>query len=248
MVLTVTPTIACFGQTVNLSNIGGTVASGLLYTWEDSTATSTAWDSIPGAHTKNYSLIQNVTTWYRLKVKCTITGDSAYSNVVQAVSNPQLPGGVYTIDKTVGPTPTNFVSFNAAYNAMKCGIGGPVTFNVVPGTGPYVEQLNIVGKVLNSSPVNFIRFNGNGNTIQFTATNTNNRAVIKLKGAKYFIFDSLKVDASVGTYSIGFQLTADADSNAISRCTINSSLTNTKIVSAAGIAITGLDTLSLIHI
>lgn len=242
---TVTPNIACFGQTVNLSNTGGTVASGLLYIWEDSTATSTGWDSIPGAHTKNYSLIQNVTTWYRLKVICTITGDSAYSNVVQAVSNPQMPGGIYTINKglpTDYPAGINFNTFNAAYNAMKCGISGPVTFNVVPGSGPYVEQLNVVGKVLNSSSTNFILFNGNGNTIQFTATNTNNRAVIKLKGAKYFIFDSLKVDASVGTYSIGFQLTADADSNAISRCTIYSSLTNTKIGSAAGIAITGLDT------
>ncbi len=154
----------------------------------------------------------------------------------------QLAGGNYTIDKNSPTSATNFISFNAAYNAIKTsGIAGAVTFNVVAGSGPYNEQLIINGKVPNASAINTITFNGNGNTISFASTNTNERAVVKLKGAKYFIFDSLNVDAFIGTYGIGFHLLNDADSNIISKCTISSSLTNITAGSSAGIAISGAD-------
>ena len=37
----------------------------------------------------------------------------------------------------------NFQTFNDAYNFIKCGITGPVIFNVSPGSGPYNEQVII---------------------------------------------------------------------------------------------------------
>ena len=238
------PTIVCLGQTISFTTTGTTLANGITYQWQDSVpGTSSSFTNIAGATTKNYSKTQLVSTWYRLKVKCTFTNDSSYTNNI-LVTSPPVPGGNYTINKnlpTNWPGGTNFNSFNDAYNAIKCGISSPTTFNVVTGTGPYSEQLIITGKIPNSSPTNTITFKGNNNFIQFSPTNTNERAVIKLKGAKYFIFDSLQVDASVGTFGIGIHLLNDADSNFIRNCTIYSSVTSTIATNTAGIAITGAD-------
>ncbi|MBS4043475.1 MAG: gliding motility-associated C-terminal domain-containing protein [Chitinophagaceae bacterium] len=237
------PTIVCLGQTITLTTTGSTSAGGLSYQWQDSIPGSSGFTNIVGGTTKTFGTTQLVTTWYRLKIKCSFSNDSSYSNAIQVIS-PPVPGGVYTINKgapTNWPGGTNFASFNDAYNAIKCGISAPTTFNVVAGSGPYSEQLIINGKIPNSSPTNTITFNGNNNVIQFAPTNATERAVIKLKGAKYFIFDSLQVDASAGTYGIGFHLLNDADSNIIRRCTIYSSTTNITAGSTAGIAISGAD-------
>ena len=233
-----TPSNVCFGQNVTLTVAGVPVASGLTYEWQSSNSASGPFVAIPGGTTKTFVTTQSANTWYQIKIVCTNTNDSVYSNIV-AVTTPTLLGGVYTIDKTLPASATNFISFNAAYNAMKCGIISPVVFNVA--NGPYVEQLIVNGKIPGSSPTNTITFNGNGNVIQFSSTNTNERAVLKLKGTKYFIFDSLKVDASIGTYGIGFHLTNNADSNIIRNCSIFSSITNTTAGSTAGIAISGTD-------
>ncbi len=237
-----TPSNVCFGQNVTLTVAGVPIASGFTYEWQSATSAAGPFVAIPGGSTKTFVTTQTANTWYQIKIVCTNTNDSVYSNVV-AVTTPTLLGGVYTIDNqpTTYPTGTSFKNFNAAYNAMKCGIISPVVFNVVSGTGPYVEQLIINGKIPGSSPTNTITFNGNGNAIQFAGTTTNERAIIKLKGAKYFIFDSLKVDASVGTYGIGFHLTNNADSNIIRKCSIFSSTANTTAGSTAGIAISGAD-------
>src|SRR5690606_30028966 len=112
-------------------------------------------------------------------------------------------------------SPTNFVSFNEAYLAMKCGIGGPVVFDVVPNSGPYNEQL-IMEEINGVSAINTITFNGNGNTIQFSSDVTGERAVIKLRGTDHVTFDSLIIDANgTNSYGWGIQLINDADSNTI---------------------------------
>lgn len=240
---TANPTVACLGQTIALTATGGSLANGLSYQWMDSIVGATNFKNSTGGNVQNYNTTQLVTTWYKLKVKCSFSGDSAISNTVM-VTSPPVPGGNYTINKTQPtnwPGGTNFNNFNDAYNAIKCGISSAITFNVVAGTGPYSEQLIITGKIPNASPTNTITFKGNNNFIQFSPSNANERAVIKLKGAKYFIFDSLQVDASVGTYGIGFHLLNDADSNIIRKCTIYSSTTNITAGSTAGIAITGAD-------
>ncbi len=238
-VATATPSNVCFGQNVTLNVSGVPVASGLEFQWEDSVATSTGFNPIALGTTKTFVTTQSTNTWYRIKIKCNNTNDSIYSNIV-LVTTPSLLGGVYTIDKTSPASSTNFVSFNAAYNAMKCGITSPCVFNVVPGSGPYTEQLIINGVIPNSSQINTITFNGNGETIRFTGTTTTERAVIKLKNTKCFIFDSLVVDASVGTFGIGFHLTNNADTNIIRKCTILSGA-NITAGNTAGVAISGVD-------
>jgi trimeric autotransporter adhesin len=115
----------------------------LTYQWQSSPNGTTGWTDMPGATTSFYSTSQAVSTYYRCVVTCSSTsGGSATSNSV-LVTSPTLVSGTFTIDKTA-PTPlppNTFLSFNDAYSYIKCGINGPVIFNVAAGGTPYVEQL-----------------------------------------------------------------------------------------------------------
>lgn len=245
VVATANPTTVCLGQTISLQATNIPLVSGLTYQWQVST-NGTTWTDITGATSIIASTTQTVTSQYRVLVTCTSVGGGTFTTAPISVVSPPVPTGNFTINKTLPtnwPTVTtnaNFNSFNDAYNAVKCGIGGPVVFDVVSGTGPYNEQL-IMNEVPNASATNTITFNGNGNTISFGSTNTNERAVIKLKGADYIRFYNLKIDANGGTYGFGFHLTSDADYNIIKQCTINASLTSTSTTETAGIAISGTD-------
>ena len=107
---------------------------------------------------------------------------------------------------------------------MNCGIAGPVVFNVATGT--YNEQVNIP-QILNASSVNTVRFNGNGATLLSSPSVSTNRTGITLNGADFVTIDSLTINVSGGTYGWGILLTNTADSNRITNCTINTSISST---------------------
>jgi gliding motility-associated-like protein len=211
----------CPGTPFDLSLTGTTVASGIEIQWQSS-PDNTTWTNIPGATTSLYNSSQLASTYYRAVVLCTGSGLSDNSNSVQ-VTSPGLVSGTFTINSALPTGGTNFQSFNDAYNYIKCGINGPVVFNVDPASGPYTEQLNMT-PVFGSSGVNTVTFNGNGRVLQFTSANTSERAVIKLNGADHIIFDSLTITATGTTtseYGFGVQLLNNADSNIVRRCVIN---------------------------
>jgi gliding motility-associated-like protein len=227
----------CTGQPVSLSMSGGTLASGITYQWQSSTNNST-WTNIPSATSTSYSGTQSANTYYRVEMRCS-GGSPAYTSS-WLVTTPAQVSGTFTINKTQPTGSGNFNSFNDAYNYIKCGINGAVVFNVVSGTGPYNEQL-IIDPVPGASAANTITFNGNGDSISFRSTNSNERAVIKLNGADHFIFDSLVVNAGrsdPNEYGWGFHLMNGADSNIIRKCVINSSTTSNSTI-YAGIVISG---------
>ncbi len=236
---------ACANTPVLLSVTGATDGNGITYQWQSSTNGGTTWTNIVGATSFNATVFQVVTTQYRCVVNCTLSSTSTNSTAVTVVS-PALPGGTYTIDNSLPTNWTgatgNFNSFNDAYNAIKCGISSSVVFNVQTGNtaGIYTEQL-IMNAVPGANATRTVTFNGNGKTLTFASSNTNERAVIKLKGAKYIIFDSLKITAT-GTFGFGVQLTANADSNIVRKCIINTSTTSTVAANFAGIVISGSDT------
>ena len=177
---------------------GATDGNGITYQWQSSTNGGTTWTNIAGATSFSATAFQVVTTQYRCVINCTLSSTSANSTTVTVVS-PSLPGGTYTIDNSLPTSWTgasgNFNSFNDAYNAIKCGISSSVIFNVQTGNnaGVYTEQL-IMNLVPGANATRTVTFNGNGKTLTFASTNANERAVIKLKGAKYIIFDSLKIN------------------------------------------------------
>ena len=224
---TANPIFACAGQTISLGIAGQTVASGITYQWQSS-SDNTNWSNITGATSSFYSTTQVVTTYYRCIVTCSNSSQSANSTSV-LVTTPGLVSGTFTINSALPTGGTNFTSFNDAYSYIKCGINGPVTFNVDAASGPYTEQL-IITPVFGASVTNKITFNGNGRQLKFTSTNTNERAVIKLNGADHFVFDSLQITAtgSAATdYGFTVQLINDADSNTFRKCTIEANEVST---------------------
>jgi len=235
-----TTAFACVGERFNLSVTGQTLASGLTYQWQLS-QDSINWADIPNGDKFSISVSQDTTNYYRVKITCVNAGQPAFSTSVK-VSSPGLVGGVYTINKNQPSGGTNFKSFNDAYNFIKCGINGPVVFNVVPGSGPYDEQL-IITPIGGASGVNTITFNGNGDTLRFLSTNTSERATIKLRGADHFIFDSLVIVALGDTsteFGYGVHLLNAADSNTVRRCSIISNIVSNS-ANFAGIVVNGVN-------
>jgi gliding motility-associated-like protein len=154
--------------------------------------------------------------------------------------------GTFDIDNSlVNPGPTQFKTFNDAYNYIKSGIVGPVVFKVANTGIPYTEQL-IMASVLGTSATNTIVFNGNGATINYTSSTQATAPVIRLNGAHHVIFDSLNITALGNTsaqYGFGVHLTNDADSNTIRRCNITVDAAQSSNSNAyAGIVISGGNT------
>ncbi|THU40431.1 T9SS type B sorting domain-containing protein [Niastella caeni] len=221
-----------------VSATGISTGNGITYQWQKSTD-SVTWNNISGATAISYTTSQVGTHWYRLVTTCTISSTSANAAPVKVVS-PTPVNGTFTINNNQLPGNGNFTSFNAAYDYIKCGIDGPVTFNVHTGTGTYNEQLTMIA-VPGASAVNTVTFKGVGSgVLGFASTNTNERAVIKLKGTKHIIFDSLIINASLGTYGYGVQIMSNTDSNVVRNCTINLSTTSTA-QNFAGIVVNGSD-------
>ncbi|MBA3901210.1 MAG: right-handed parallel beta-helix repeat-containing protein, partial [Bacteroidetes bacterium] len=202
---------ACAGQSINLSVTGSSTGLGITYQWQSS-VDNINWVNIPGANTANTTTTQQGTTHYRRIMTC--SSQSATSTSVTVNGLPSLPGGVYTI----GPA-GNYANFTAAVAALACGIAGPVTFNVIPNSGPYIEQI-MIPEIFNASIINKVIFNGNGNTISFSPTAAN-RYVIWLNDADYVAFTDLNVISTNNLYGYGFLLTNNADFNVISNCTID---------------------------
>ncbi|SFE06455.1 gliding motility-associated C-terminal domain-containing protein [Chitinophaga sp. CF118] len=226
----------CLNESFTLSLTGNTVASGLTYQWQSS-PNNTTWTNIPGATTGVLTTTQTASTYYRCVVTCTASAASANSSSAQ-ITSPTLISGTFTINKALPTGSGNFASFNDAYNYIKCGINGPVVFNVVTGSGPYNEQLNMI-PVPGASATNTVTFNGNANTLSFLSTNGNEREVIKLNGADYIIFNGLVINAlgtSTAEYGFAVQLLNDADFNTINNCTIICNTTSTS-TNYAGIVV-----------
>lgn len=232
-VTVVSPLVTCQNTPVLLNlNIGG-YGSAQTFQWQYSENATGPWINMGAPKlTPDTTINADTTRYYRVEIKC--TSSILYTNEVLLTVNPALKSAVYTINK--GGTSTfvpglpggNFLSFADAKAAMNCGItGGPVVFNVVSGSGPYAEQFKL-DYIKGTSATSTITFNGNGNTITSTATTSNERAIIKLNGAKYIIFDSLTIDASAAaSYGHGVQLINNADSNIVRKCNIISSTTST---------------------
>lgn len=245
-IATATPANACVGQTITLNNSDASLALGQNYQWESSTDNGVTWTPIPGATSFTVTTSQPAaTTLYRFRITCDNGGSVSYSTVAQ-VSTPPIPNGIYTIDKgesntaNIFPQGRVFTSFNSAYEALKCGIGGAVTFNVAVGSGPYNEQVIMNGVIPNASSSNTITFNGNGETITFNTT-AGERAVIKLKNIEYIRFENLVIVPTGASNGYGVHLTGDANFNIIRNCTVNTSTTATT-TNFAGIVISGSET------
>ncbi|GGH79456.1 gliding motility-associated-like protein [Filimonas zeae] len=228
----------CAGGVFRLSLQGNTVASGLTYQWQSS-ADHVNWVNIAGAASYSVVTSQTASLSYRAVVTCTASGAVAQS-VPVSVYSPAAVSGTFTINKDAPAGGGNFRSFNDAYNFIRCGIGGNVVFNVTSTSGSYNEQL-ILEKIPGTSATKTVTFNGNGQAIEFTSSNSDERAVVKLNGASHIRLNNLVIHATAANeweYGYGVHLLNNADSNTISNCSITTD-TLTSSDHFAGVVING---------
>ncbi|NDC40566.1 MAG: T9SS C-terminal target domain-containing protein [Chitinophagia bacterium] len=82
---------ACSTDTIVFYHAGTSADSfGLYYQWQYS-ANDTLWTDIPGASTLPFTYLPYAKWWYRLKVGCAVSGDSAISNEVALYYEPTCP-------------------------------------------------------------------------------------------------------------------------------------------------------------
>jgi hypothetical protein len=158
------------------------------------------------------------------------------NNTTTGVTAALLPGGTYTINSG-GSGPANFTSFTAFTNLVNTGgIGGAITLNVTPASGPYTEQV-FFREIRGLSLTNNIVINGNNQYVQFNNADAGSLGIINLIGVDHITFNNLNVRSLNASNGIGYLLTFGSDSNTIQNCIIDiSSVTGGS--NSAGIALT----------
>jgi hypothetical protein len=232
------PATICLGAAFNLTSSGYSLGPGISYQWQFYNTTSGTWVDIPGANAVSYTTYAGITaaTQFRLKTSCSFTATQSLSNVLTIGIGSGLAGGVYTINNNLPSTSTNFTSILAAASAMTCGITGPVTLNVAPGSGPYTETV-VFGNIPGTSAVNKIRLNGNGAILQYNTT-ASGTSVLELEGTDYMTVDSLTIRSLSTTYGFGISLTDTATHDSVTHCFVDmSSLGSTSIANTGGISL-----------
>jgi hypothetical protein len=203
------------------------------YTWTGSLTSGNSTQAVLGSYTFSTGTVYNIEASL-----VSVNGAGPDGNQANDTANATVQtglSGTYTIDSSQATSGTNFINFTDLVSALTArGVCGPVTVNVVPGSGPYVEQV-IIPQITGVSAANSVTINGNNEILEFNSANTNERAALKLNGADHFIIDSLNIKAN-GTYGFGIHLTNDADSNTISNCVVDINLTSTS-TNFAGIVI-----------
>jgi hypothetical protein len=217
-----TSTNTCKNIPFTLSISGNTSLASQTYQWQVS-SNGSSWSDITGATLPTLTTNQSSSNYYRCRVTC--SGNSSNSTALQVVTSGGV-SGTFTINAGQPASTNNFQTITAAINHISCGINGPVVFNVVPGSGPYVEQVAIpfIG---GSSSINTVTINGNGETLSYNFASTDKRAVLTLNDADHIIVDSLNIDCSTAIYGWGILFTNHADSNVIRKCNISADASST---------------------
>lgn len=211
---------------VNIANAQVYVINSVRLTYTDGSVTVTqTFNNLNLVSGGNVNL--TFTTPYTLASSSTITVTiDSVNNLIDANVNNNVVvrnlcvgmTGTYTINNAGG---ANFSSYSAAVNSLRfCGQSGPVTFNVVSGSGPYVEQVVIPDNIPGAAPSKPIVFNGNGTTLTFNATDTA-RHIIWIKGADYVTLRNINIVPTHANYGYGVLVNNLAEHVTIDGCTFN---------------------------
>ncbi|MBA3901977.1 MAG: hypothetical protein H0X62_17530, partial [Bacteroidetes bacterium] len=225
------PNSTCPSENFTISLSGQTLGSGINYQWESSTTATGPWANITGATNFSYTASQTVNTWYRCVVICTNSSLSDISNVVAVSTLPNLAAGTYTIGAS-----GNYATLVDAFNALSCGIAGPVVFNVLSGSGPFVGGIDIQ-TIINTSATNTVTFNGNGSIVNEGATNN----FLSFDGTSHVTFNDFKfINTSPSTGMFGIMIRGGSEYLNITNNTINVGI-NT-LFASGGIVVSGSPT------
>jgi hypothetical protein len=121
---------------------------------------------------------------------------------------------------TVGGAGANYANMSAAFAAIaNCGVSGPITFNVAPGTDTIPL---VITEVIGMSATNTVTFNGAGATsTTLTHDGSIQNSTILFDGGDYFTFSNMTIDRALGgTYNWGVRLQNTSDHNTFDNCII----------------------------
>ncbi|HNB81594.1 MAG TPA: right-handed parallel beta-helix repeat-containing protein, partial [Chitinophagaceae bacterium] len=159
--------------------------------------------------------------------------DNAQANDTTTIQNICLSLlGNYTINSAVTTGGTNFQTFGAFATALSCGgVAGPVTVDVVSGSGPYNEQVAF-GAYPGASVSNNVTINGNGNTLSFSGVTEYH--TLRMNGADFMTWNNLIVSATNATNGIALLMSNASDNNTFLNCQF---LVNQAITSSTSSAV-----------
>lgn len=145
---------------------------------------------------------------------CSSTNQSIWSEPIIDTTTCTSLSGTYTINQTAAGSATNFTSFSELANSLAiCGVSGPVTVNVAPGSGVYNEQVEFF-RIPGASTTNTVTINGNGEMLVDSGNVGTNYAAVLLNGTRHLIIDSLYIENTGTSNASAIQFMA-ADSNVV---------------------------------
>lgn len=234
--------VICNGTLVNLSLTGATLANGLSYQWQFSTTANGTYTNVGSSQTSSQLAVTPTQSgFYRCVVSC---GSNSANSTPVEVQVAALVNGTFTINSTQPTSGSNFTSFADAFNFIRCGINGPVVFNVAAGSGPYNEQLTVPA-IFGTSSTNTITINGNGATLSFNSSTSADRWILRFDGTDWVRVNNLNITSSAATttqYAWGIVLQNDANNHIYDGINVvfNNAVSST--TSLAGIVISGSTT------
>lgn len=141
--------------------------------------------------------------------------------------------GNYTINSAQATGGTNYQTFtDFAGDLTADGVSGNVVATVVPGSGPYIEQINFIN-IPGSGPAATITIEGSGETIT-ALTTTTDRHVVRLSDIQYFTVNNLHIERNAAATSgfYGIHIFSTGNHITISNCSVDMSGTNSTLVGA----------------
>lgn len=230
---------------VKMMNLGSTTLDGttikLQYSSDGTTWVPSGGESLTfGSNSTNSLSIPYSNFEYSFTTPFNATANSSYPFYVRVLPTDRVVGdpvtkndtiynlictGLNSGTYTIGGTNPNFADITSAVNAISCGVTGPVTFNIRPGT--YNERFTI-NNPKNTSNENRIVFRSeSGNaadvTISSTGVSSNTtRNIVRLNRSKFITFKGITFrnasNSIAGTAAI--QITSQASDIIIRDCIV----------------------------
>ncbi len=187
--------------------------------------------------TNNFYAATEIKVWTEIPngVPDTVNGnDTSIVTVGPAIS------GNVTVDAANPTSGTNYRTFTELTDALnQLGVCGPVTIDVEPNSGPYNERL-VFDNVPGVSSTNFIRVNGNGNTLVYNGSSLSDKEMLVISGTDYVTIDSLNFRSLGSTYGWAALITGNSEYDSIINCEFDmTSITGTSSINGNGIVISG---------
>ncbi len=129
--------------------------------------------------------------------------------------------GVYTVNDGIATGGRNFNSFAELIDQLHSqGVSGRVVVDAAPGSGPYTERLQFAD-IPGASPVNTVRINGNGVTVQYLSSATFTREFNIINGTKHLCLDSFTFKTLGTAHGDPMRIFGGAAYDSITRCTFD---------------------------